>query len=418
MKANELPGIIRLWAKGPIAGETWRATAHLLLGAPVAVGGAVQLLLLASPAMLVVTVPLALLMVFPASWWIADVQRSRFSALLGVEIVLPGRDSAEGFWERLTAEAADQRTWRRISFHLLASVTETAAAFVIAASWSLALGMVSLPVVVAIAPDLAPPAGVHGFDLHRAEALGAIGAAGFALVFLTPWLARALASLDVATARALLEPDRTAALSHRVEALTSSRTAVVDAADAERRRIERDLHDGTQQRLVALAMNLGMIRASHPELPEIAEAHEEAKLTLAELRDFVRGLHPAVLNDRGLDAALSGIAARSPVPVTLHVDLPGRPDATLEAVAYFVVSEALANAAKHASASRAGVAVVRDGGLIRVTVTDDGVGGAHLGKGSGLRGLQQRVASVDGVLSVHSPVGGPTEILAELPCAS
>jgi signal transduction histidine kinase len=196
---------------------------------------------------------------------------------------------------------------------------------------------------------------------------------------------------------------------------------VVDAADAERRRIERDLHDGAQQRLVSLAMNLGLARATLKDLPEdartaLAEAHEEAKEALGELRNLVRGLHPVVLEDRGLDAALSGIAARSPVPVRLAVDVPRRVPPTVEAVAYFMVSEALANVAKHAQASAARVDVWLDGALLRLSVADDGIGGADAARGSGLTGLAQRAASVDGGFEIVSPVGGPTAIMVELPC--
>ena len=169
-------------------------------------------------------------------------------------------------------------------------------------------------------------------------------------------------------------------------------------------------------------MHLGLARAELTGLPEdaqrvIAEAHDEAKEALAELRHLVRGLHPAILEDRGLDAALSGIAARSPVAVRLDVDVPERVPPTVEAVAYFVVSEALANTAKHASATRAGVTARRAGDVLRLTVTDDGVGGADPAKGTGLAGLAQRAGSVDGTLCISSPAGGPTTITAELPCA-
>jgi signal transduction histidine kinase len=150
----------------------------------------------------------------------------------------------------------------------------------------------------------------------------------------------------------------------------------------------------------------------------VAGAHEEAKLALAELRGFIRGLHPAVLDELGLDAALSGIAARSPVPVRLTVTLPERPPRAVEAVAYFVVSEALANVARHAAATRVTVDVARTGDVLRVRVTDDGLGGADPARGTGLRGLVQRVGSVDGTLRIDSPRGGPTTVEAELPCGS
>ena len=224
-------------------------------------------------------------------------------------------------------------------------------------------------------------------------------------------------------ARALLGPGRRESLAQRVESLARSRADLVAAADAERRRIERDLHDGAQQRLVSLAMNLGMARERFESEPEpvrraIAAAHDEAVLALTELREFIRGLHPAVLNDRGLDAALSGLAARAPLPVRLRVDVPAPASPGVEAVAYFIVSEALTNVVKHAQAARAEVAVTRV--LLRITVTDDGRGGATpaAGDGTGLRGLAQRAAAVDGTLSIDSPPGGPTTITAELPCES
>jgi signal transduction histidine kinase len=196
----------------------------------------------------------------------------------------------------------------------------------------------------------------------------------------------------------------------------------VDAADAERRRIERDLHDGAQQRLVSLAVNLGIARATLTGLPDdarqvIDQAHREAKEAIDELNNLVRGLHPAVLDDRGLDAALSGIAARGPLPVRLRVDVPRRTAPTVEAVAYFTVSEALANIAKHApDASGADITVELRGGTLRVTVADDGPGGADPAHGSGLAGLARRAASVDGTFSISSPAGGPTVITVELPC--
>ncbi len=169
-------------------------------------------------------------------------------------------------------------------------------------------------------------------------------------------------------------------------------------------------------------MNLGMARAAFTDLPgpareTISRAHEEAKQALKELRDLVRGLHPAVLSDEGLDAALSGLAARAPLPVRLRVEVPERASPTIEAVAFFVISEALANVAKHARASAAEVTARREGDLLLLEVTDDGRGGAEPDAGTGLRGLSQRVGSVDGRLSIDSPPGGPTTISVELPCA-
>ncbi|HEX8870919.1 MAG TPA: histidine kinase, partial [Lentzea sp.] len=194
------------------------------------------------------------------------------------------------------------------------------------------------------------------------------------------------------------------------------------AADAERRRIERDLHDGAQQRLVSLALNLGLAKATldlPPEAREVIDsAHREAKQAIEELNTLVRGLHPSVLDELGLDAALSGLATRTPHPVRLRADLPHRPPAPVEAVAYFVVSEALTNIAKHTPhRTRADVTVTLLGDILRLVITDDGPGGATPGKGSGLTGLAQRVRSVDGTLRLSSPTGGPTTMTVELPCA-
>jgi signal transduction histidine kinase len=197
---------------------------------------------------------------------------------------------------------------------------------------------------------------------------------------------------------------------------------VVDSAQSERLRIERDLHDGAQQRLVSLAMELGRAKAKFADDPQgaraiVEDAHRQAKAALAELRNLVRGVHPPVLSDRGLDAALSGLAALSPVPVAVRVHLAARPDPQIEAIAYFVVAEALTNIAKHARATSAEVAVDQPGNMLRVIISDDGIGGADPA-GQGLSGLARRAAGVDGRLRVDSPVGGPTSIEVQLPCGS
>ncbi len=250
--------------------------------------------------------------------------------------------------------------------------------------------------------------------------------AGLAALAAVPSLAAALVRLETRLGPELLGPDPSADLVRRVADLTESRAGAVDAADAERRRIERDLHDGAQQRLVSLALNLGLAKATLTDLPpEVREvidtAHREAKEAIEELSSLVRGLHPAVLDELGLDAALSGLAARAPLPVRLRVDLPPelpqRATPAVEAVAYFVVSEALTNIAKHApQATRADVTVTRLGGILRVVIADDGMGGADPSKGSGLTGLAQRVRSVDGTFRMSSPLGGPTMMSVELPC--
>jgi signal transduction histidine kinase len=240
---------------------------------------------------------------------------------------------------------------------------------------------------------------------------------------------------DVARARAAVAEHETRlaeAAAHtareRAVVLTETRTAAVSAADTERRRIERDLHDGAQQRLVALGVELGVARRLADKDPEHAVAalelaHREIKETLAELRDLVRGIHPAVLADRGLDAALSALAGRSPVPVRVEVtgDLTPAGSAA-QAAAYFVVAEALTNVAKHAGADsvRVQASLVPDEHpqRLRVTVSDDGRGGAEPSSGSGLEGLRGRVAALDGTFELDSPPGKGTRLTVEVPCAS
>jgi signal transduction histidine kinase len=207
---------------------------------------------------------------------------------------------------------------------------------------------------------------------------------------------------------------------HRIGRLEQSRAAAVDVQESELRRIERDLHDGAQARLVALGMSLGMAEEKLKSDPEgalalLAEARSGAREALEDLRDLARGIHPPILTDRGLGPAIAALTARSPVPVTLSVDVPNRPVAPVETAAYFVVAEALANAIKHAWASRIGIRVARTNGLLVAEITDDGRGGADLG-GTGLTGLEQRVRALNGTLRIQSPDGGPTTILAELPC--
>ena len=211
-----------------------------------------------------------------------------------------------------------------------------------------------------------------------------------------------------------------AELHARLEELRASRARLVQAGDAERRRLERDLHDGAQSRLVGLSMLLGQVRKRLDADAEAASlldrAQTELRTSLAELRELARGIHPAVLTERGLEPALRALAARAPVPVAIEANGDGRLPAPVEIAAYFVVSEALANVAKYAQASEATVAVRRANGRVTVEVADDGVGGADAGQGSGLRGLADRVAALDGTLSVESPAGHGTRLRVEIPC--
>jgi signal transduction histidine kinase len=369
--------------------------------------------------------PVSLIAVFLAVPAFTAMHRHRLRTTAGAEI--PAQPAIERRWSAagLAAYAGSSATWRQLGYHLLAAPLLAAGALAAFGAW---LAGLLCTLVYAYAWGLPPRNGLaHGLSWPPAQlprlpipADVYVTLGGLVLLAAAPRLTAAVAELDARAARALLGPSRAEELEHQVEHLTQTRTGAVDAADAERRRLERDLHDGTQQRLVALAMNLGLARV-HAETAEqahqaLAEAHEDAKAALAELRDLIRGLHPAVLEDRGLDAALSGIAARLPIPVRLTVDLPRRPPATIEAVAYFVVSEGLTNITKHAQASQAEVVVQRAGERLHIIVSDDGMGGADPARGTGLAGLAKRAASVDGTFEITSPPGGPTLITVDLPC--
>jgi signal transduction histidine kinase len=369
----------------------------------------------------------ALLLVQVLTW----IQRHRLRATAGIDIPPQPRPpnwlTRDGIAETLRSQAY----WRQAGYHFLAGPALAGAAIAAIGVWMAGVFYAFEYVYVwALSPDSALRRGTGGATsssplplvFGRIPVDAALTITGVAGLLLAPFITSGVASLDARVASALLGPSRAEELQHRVERLTETRAGVVDAADAERRRLERDLHDGTQQRLVSLAMNLGMARAqattAEEALRAIAESHEAAKAALAELRDLIRGLHPAVLEDRGLDAALSGVAARMPIPVRLTVEgLARRPAPVVEAVAYFVVSEGLANIAKHAQASQAEVFVQRSGDRLHVIVTDDGVGGADPARGTGLAGLARRAASVDGTFEVSSPPGGPTVLSVDLPCA-
>jgi signal transduction histidine kinase len=223
-------------------------------------------------------------------------------------------------------------------------------------------------------------------------------------------------------ARALLGPAGRATMTLRIRHLAQTRADTIDAGAAELRRIERDLHDGAQARLVAMGMTLdamGQLLAEDPAAAQalLAEARQSSAQALAELRDLVRGIHPPVLADRGLAEAVRALALDLPLRVHFASELDGRPPAAVESAAYFAVSELLANVSKHACAAQAWVDLRHDGGMLRVSVADDGAGGADPAAGSGLAGLERRLAAFDGLLAVSSPPGGPTVVNMEIPCA-
>ncbi|MFD0745875.1 sensor histidine kinase [Phytohabitans flavus] len=237
-------------------------------------------------------------------------------------------------------------------------------------------------------------------------------------LWIAPWLRR----VDALFGRLLLAPTTAAALRLRVTQLTITRADTVDAQAAELRRIERDLHDGVQARLVSLRMMIGLADTLIDCNPAqahklLAEARESSGAALVELRHLVRGIHPPVLAERGLAGAVRALALSLPVPITIDIDLPGRPDTPVESAAYFAVAEALTNMVRHSRAYTGSVSVRHADGTLTMTVTDDGAGGADPAAGSGLRGIERRLAAFDGTMALSSPDGGPTVITMELPCA-
>jgi signal transduction histidine kinase len=411
----------RRYRRVPWSPRAWGHVVYLAAGIPVQlIGGLVLFALLAlvvgTQGKGALLLPACVVLIFLLSPVLTRVHRHRLRVTAGVDIPPQPKRRDLLTWPGLVAVARAQSTWRQLFYHLLAAPVLAVAAGVAVAVWPAGIVCAfTLAYSHSFSSYGAPP-----HEVDRALGIG-LTVVGVVALFAAPWLTSGVQALDVRAGRRLLGPSRAEELEYRVEQLTETRAGVVDAADAERRRLERDLHDGTQQRLVSLAINLGMARAQAGTAEEakqaIVDAHEEAKAALAELRDLIRGLHPAVLEDRGLDAALSGIAARAPIPVRLTVEgLERRPSAVVEAVAYFVVSEGLANIVKHSQATEAAIFVQRSGDRLHVIVTDDGVGGADPARGTGLAGLARRAASVDGIFEIDSPPGGPTLLTVDLPC--
>ncbi|HEV3379575.1 MAG TPA: sensor domain-containing protein [Trebonia sp.] len=408
-----------------VSARTWLAYIHHLVG--VAVGFAAAWIVLAGIAGSLAGLPFALIGLVVLGFTlrfvgvITRLERVRFAVLL--EEPLPAWPSQARAGYRMAVvprgkKLTERATWREVAYIVLRAPVSALFAFVSLGALVMGLAAFLLPLY----NEFLPSGGAHvgAVVLHGFWDMLASASAGLALLLAAPWLAQGFAKMDAALARGLLCPPSD--LAARVTELERSRERVVDAAESERRRIERDLHDGAQQRLVALAMELGRAQARFDDDLDTARrlvdhAHVEAKAVLTELRNLVRGVHPPVLSDRGLDAALSGLAALCPVPVDVEVDVPVRPKPVVEAAAYFVVAEALTNVAKHSRASRARVVVEGHGfpGTLSVVITDDGIGGADA-DGAGLRGLADRVEGVDGRLTVESPPGGPTIIAGELPC--
>jgi signal transduction histidine kinase len=361
--------------------HTWKEITHLLANLPVSlVGFTYVVTVLSTGAFLSLTVVGLPLLAggLMGARLLGQLERGRARALLGVRIDEPSPlpfHGQSGFLSRLWMALRDPVGWRTVLYDFMRL------------PWGILTFTITLTSLFVLWPVL-------------------------------PFIARGLANADRAMVRGLLSPSDE--LERRIAELESDRGVVVDTAAADLRRIERDLHDGAQARLVNLAMGLGLAKEKLLEDPDTAasmveEAHGEVKMALQELRDLARGIHPAVLTDRGLDAALSAVASRCTVPVKVTADLPMRPAAAIEGIAYFTVSELLQNVSKHSGARSASVDVWRSDNRLLIQVWDDGRGGASLDGGTGMAGLADRLGAVDGLFVIESPIGGPTTITAELP---
>jgi len=409
----------------PLRTRTWRELAFLLLGGVMGiVSFTVAWTVFVTGLSMVVTlvgIPLlfALAYVDRAMSWI---ERGRMR-MLGEDVEAAYRRPAKsGVWPLVKTVGTDPQTWKDLAWHLFVSIFTFAAGVVALSLWASALWAIVYPFYWSFVPRSAlPELGSHRLDTWN-FAIAVLGL-GVALAIVTAWICAALSRAQLSLARVLLAPSDRQRLAARVEDLTRTRAAAADVQAAELQRIERDLHDGAQARLVAVTMELGRARERFDEDPEgarelVESAHREAAAAIVELRELVAGIYPAVLADRGLDAAVSSVASASSVPVTVHVSLDGRLPAAAEVAAYFVVAEAIANVGKHSNAGHAEIRIDRAGDLVVVEVEDDGDGGADNAKGSGLRGLSDRVAALDGRVLVSSPTGGPTVVRAEIPCVS
>ncbi|MGW5049861.1 sensor histidine kinase [Actinokineospora sp. NPDC004072] len=351
---------------------------------------------------------------------LAERERQRAGALLGTAIPSPYRPLDGPVGQQVRTVVADPATWRDLAWAALHGVAGLFGGALAVGLPLAAVNQAAIPLYWWAVPGGAP----SGFDyqvtswpLAGVAVLAAVAYAGLAL--LLPAAARAQARL----ARWLLRPTDGAALSDRVAELTATRAAALDAHGAELRRIERDLHDGTQARIAAVVMQLGLadhLRAQDPDqaFALVRKAQETAESALAELRDVVRSIYPPVLSDRGLDGAVTALAARCPIPCLLDLAHVGRRPAAVEAAAYFIIAESLANATKHSSAGQIAVALHTREDALLIRVADDGRGGADEALGSGLAGIRRRVEALDGRFELNSPPGGPTELRAELPCGS
>ncbi|MEW1772946.1 sensor domain-containing protein [Streptomyces sp. NPDC086777] len=405
-----------------ISSWPWRAACYLLTGAltgavllvglvaAVAVGGVLALVLVGLPLLLLTAL---------AGLPVASLERHRLRLVDRERVYDPHvRPSAPGLWAWLTTRLRERATWRELGHALLfVGLLWPVDALAVTLALFCPLSMAATPLLLA-GGDGREAKVLKAWTVTGWPAAFGMALAGVLLLVLGGYALGVTAGARAGLTRMLIAP-REAELGDRVVELARSRARLVDAFEAERRRIERDLHDGAQQRLVALSVTLGLARLDAPPGPladQLAKAQREAADALAELREIVHGIHPKVLADHGLEAAVADAADRTAVPVDVGFRLPVRLPEAVEAAAYFVVREALANVDRHSGAGRAEVTGGHRHGRLHLEVRDDGRGGADAGAGSGLTGLADRVSVLDGRLSLSSPPGGPTLLRVELPC--
>jgi len=403
----------------------WLGWAHLLL-TPVTL--ALFIIDVVGLALIPITAGIPLVAVgLPATVAVAEVHRRMAAAVLGREVPALYRPRTESSaLGRLLGRWRDPQTWRDLAW-LLLSTTIGFALSLTAVVIFVSIGFYLIyPFLIAVTPDgvMDQPYGLFTVDtVPEAMAQWVLAGVAFALWWwVVPQLMRAKAGLDAA----LLGPTEAAqrhVLEARVEELATTRSDAVDVQAAELRRIERNLHDGAQARLVASGMTMGLaldLMESDPAQARalMAEAQETNRDALADLRTVVRGIHPPVLSDRGLVGAVEALAMQMTFPVHVTAAVDGRLPAPVESAAYFAVAECLTNAAKHSGASRVDVAMARSDDVLRVVATDDGRGGARLDPEGGLAGIERRLAVFDGTMQLESPAGGPTRITLVVPCGS
>lgn len=396
------------WYRPLVEPETWRALGYLLVGMFSSIGFFAALLAFGGLTFALLFVGVGFLLIAP--WFglarvFADAERA-MASWVGVQVdarpLRPG-----GTLGRRTV--TDPERWRMVGYLLIN---------VVLAPILFALGTL----LFSFAFRAVFGSALGGLDLWPLDAIASVIAifAGLAALGAAPRVAVMVAALKANVTAWFLGPDRLAVAEERVTELSTQRQDILDAVASERRRIERNLHDGVQQQLVAIGLDLGMAEQQLDRDPGrarelIVNARHKVQGSIGELRQLGRGLHPAILEDRGIDAALSAVVSGAPIPITVHVDDDLDLDTDVAETVYFIANEALANVLKHSRARVASVHVARVAANVRVTVHDDGIGGADANRGTGLAGIRARVHAADGTLHVTSPRGGPTTIVAEIP---